>query len=684
MFQYYQDILCVNGGFLYKEAGLISKSYYDAMCRRNQINVVRRGGNGRSALIEYYTLPEKVKGMVQEIYGDPQKQLNAKQFIDRIKYNAEAAEFYAGYRLQDGRNLPLDTQKEYRANVSVMEACLDMVSHMTGMRKKLGGSVRGIWKSVSDQVNDLPHNQYPHTLPTNYRRLKQKCIQYKEQGYVAVIHRGFCNDNSRKVTGDLEALILSLYCMKEKPYITVVVDMYMDFVQGRITDIVNVKTGELLNSDDFCKDGKPIMITDSTVWNYVNDPKNKIIISKHTASSLEYNTKYRPHHHRHKPTYSLSKISLDDRDLPRKTHDGKRVKAYYAYDVASGCVIGAAYSMKKDTNLFLECMRDMFRTLHDNKLGIPMEVEVEHHLVNQFKDDMMAAGNLFPMVRWCNPGNSQEKHAEHFNKEKKYGYEKRYQEGIGRWYAKHERNRPKIDKTWDEDGMKTIEKSYGYDQLVAEDLEAIKKYNNSLHRAQKTHKGMTKWDVLLHNVNPNLSNLDEYLIARYVGDRTTTSIVRSQYVRVQYAKYQLPSPHLLSKLKPNNYTVDAYYLPNKKGIIERVHLYQDGIYICECDKIETYNTARAEQTATDVKSYRDQSSYVKAFDGMVKSERMDKISTVKEISINNENHSFSQPEPVIPVGVSPDSPSEDNGEFIEEDHHYNDPEYWVKKAFEEL
>ena len=44
---------------------------------------------------------------------------------------------------------------------------------------------------------------------------------------------------------------------------------------------------------------------------------------------------------------------------------------------------------------------------------MPAQVEVEHHLVNNFADGLMKAGVVFPFVRWCNPGNSQEKRAEH-------------------------------------------------------------------------------------------------------------------------------------------------------------------------------------------------------------------------------------------------------------------------------
>ncbi len=250
-----------------------------------------------------------------------------------------------------------------------------------------------------------------------------------------------------------------------------------------------------------------------------------------------------------------------------------------------------------------------------------MEVEVEHHLVNTFADDMMKEGNIFPKVRWCNPGNSQEKHAEHFNKALKYEYEKKEQVGIGRPFLKLEANRPKVDKQWDEDGMKVKEKTYSYEELLADALSAQDKYNNDLHPDQKKFKGMTRLDVLLYNVNPDLPYYKDNSVARYIGDYTATSIVRSQYVKVQYEKYQLPHPRELGKLSSNNYSVTAYYLPSDD--IQEVHLYQHDKFICTCKKIKTFNTARAEWTDEDQQAYQEFSEYGASFRKMVKEGKAD-------------------------------------------------------------
>jgi len=254
---------------------------------------------------------------------------------------------------------------------------------------------------------------------------------------------------------------------------------------------------------------------------------------------------------------------------------------------------------------------------------MPLEMEVEHHLVNNFKDDLFKAGVVFPFVRWCAPSNSQEKHAEQLNRQKKYGYEKRYQDGIGRWYLKDEANVTGGERVYDDATNKYIvkERSYSYDQLVADDLKSIVDYNNGLHRDQKLYKGLTRMQVMEQNINPNLADINRPLLVRYIGNCTTTSIQRNMYCQVQYNDYMLPTPEILSKLAPNNYTVQAYYMPmNAQGEqkIDSLYLYQNDDYICEAKQIAKFNTSLAERTQVDIDAFTEQAKYIAKFDKMVK------------------------------------------------------------------
>lgn len=246
---------------------------------------------------------------------------------------------------------------------------------------------------------------------------------------------------------------------------------------------------------------------------------------------------------------------------------------------------------------------------------MPMEVEVEQHLMNRLNETILAENGLFKYVRWCAPGNSQEKWAETGNRLKKLGKEKDNQEGIGRFYARLEANRPKQVGEWGPDGMRIKERKRTFEQAVAADLLSIEQYNNEPH---PQHTGRTRMQVLMENINPDAANIDRGMITKMVGERTETSIRRGQYVTVQYQKYTLPHPALLRRLAPNNYDVEAYYLPEPDGSIPAVYIYQNGKLISECKKIEKYNTAKAEWTEADETAFSEQSKYVSQHRAMVK------------------------------------------------------------------
>lgn len=612
--EYYGNILCVEAAELIS-SGVLSKSYYDQLRARKQLNVVNRACRNTPALVAVDSLPSRFYNQMIAILGDPKKAAPRKTLEDRIIPDPSAMQFFSGYRTVSGKQLPDEKITEYCMNASVLNALSEVLTSKKAARGVTGGKATGFWQAAAETLGNLKA-KLGHTLPENPIRLKDKFRSYNNDGYSVLISGKFGNDNSRKVSELIERMILSLYTMPNKPYATSTHEMYLQFLAGMLT-VADCQTGEVFNRTDFYdKNGNPIVISESTVWNYVNDPHNRAIVDKIRMGSLDYMSIHRPHHHRKSPEFSFSKISMDDRDLPRKMADGNRVKAYYAYDVASGCVIGRSYSRKKTTGLFVDCMRDMFRFINSYGIGMPMEVEVEHHIVNQFADDMMRAGILFPFVRWCNPGNSQEKRAEHFNKEKKYGFEKKYQEGIGRFYAKLEANRPKVDKIFDEDNNNYKEKTYSFEELVADDLDIVEKYNNALHRNQKKYPGKTRLQVMLENKNPNMAKIDPVMLTRYIGESTRTSIRRSMYVRVQYQDYILSSPHVLENLNPNSYEVDAYYMPSED--IQDVYIFQDGVYVDSCHLITDYNEATAEQTEVDRKSYTDQAKYVSRYDKMVK------------------------------------------------------------------
>ena len=449
--------------------------------------------------------------------------------------DAKAREFYTRFRFDNGDTLPPEHIQEYTVNASVIEAVMRAMEDATFMRKAMkAGPVN--WGELAGAISYY-QAEFGHTLPVSSNRFKKRVNDFKANGYESLISRKFMNQNRRKVTYDIERLLLSIDAQPEQPFNTTVWEQYNLFVQGEL-ELYDPETGEVLNPADFTdKDGNPLVLSPATVANYLNNPKNKALRGKLHMSQWDFNNAYRPYHLRSIGEYSLSKVSLDDRDLPRPMKDGNRVKAYYAYDVVSGAVVGYAYNRYKTTELFLDCMRNMFQTLDRNGMYIPAELEVEHHLVSDFADGLMQAGTVFPLIRWCNPGNSREKRAEHKNREKKYGVEKRTQVGIGRWYAKLEANRPKEEKVYDEKNNTYKVKTYSYEELVADDIRAIETFNAQPHPNQKRYPGMSRWDVLCAHQNPNLAPWDKAVLYRFIGQHTETTIRQNTYCTVMYNQY---------------------------------------------------------------------------------------------------------------------------------------------------
>jgi hypothetical protein len=593
--EYFNNIKCVSVPELTDgKSPILSMAAYKHYVNRYPHVRVRRGSPAGSALLSWELLRDDLKARYILAYGDPDKQLRKNAIADLIVPDGKAAQYFASYELEDGRYLPFNVQLEYSTNASVLNALNTLVNNRKAKTRALGNSTKNVWPMASDAVNELDKNRYPHTLPANQIRLKDKLKQYIDGGYQSLIHRGYGNQNTRKVNDQIERLLISIYCMQNLPFGEWVHNYYMRFLAGSI-EIIDGETGELYDRNDFYDENKGtyISISRATVWNVLNNPANEVIIDRMRSSRIDHDTKATPYNRRFTPNYSLSKISADDRTLPRKTTEGNWINAYYAFDVASGAVLSAVYSEDKpDVELVWECFRQMYRNLEENRLMWPIELEVENHLMRSIEQELK---QMFGFVTFTNPGTSKSKRAEHFIHAKKYQDERRNQIGIGRWYSK--------SKAY---GVKNANKDPEYkeprlpkEQIIAEDKESIMRFNSDLHPDQKKFPGLTRWQVLEQHQNPDAGRAEKYKLFRFMGQRTETSIRNNDFVTVQHEAYGIDSFEVLGRLKSNNYKVEARYVRRSDGSISEVFLYQDDKFITRAGLIERYNEAKAERTATD-------------------------------------------------------------------------------------
>ena len=575
--------------------------FYSRAGKLNPKLVVRKGGGPNTpVLLNYDLLREDIKRGLFEKYGNVKRFSQTNRLQELIEPDFHASKFFNEFLFDDESNIKPQRQVEYNANAMILNAAGRFYAEAKGRIRSRSGVTTGIWNAISFSVNSLDPTRYPHTLPTHPLRLQEKFSRYMEKGYLHLIHKGTKNVNARKTTDAVERLIISLYCRQNLPFGTWVYDNYMQFLSGSLT-IVDIETGLMYDRDDFFNDekGTYITISKSTVWNIINNPANAIIIDRLRNNRIDHITQNTPYNHRKLPQYSLSKISMDDRTLSRKTTDGKWLNAYVAFDVLSDAIIGCVYSIDSPSvSMVWDCFRDMYRTLDTNNLMWPGEVEVENHLMKDIAEDM---NGMFSYVTFCAPGLSRSKRAEHKIHSLKYGDEKKHQVGIGRWNQKGAYKTKSENK--DEDYKQP---RLPVETLIADASESNNRFNNALHPNQKMFPGKTRWQVLVENMGPDLSRPQKHKLFRYLGLRTETSIRNNDFATVMYEKYAIDNQGAISRLKPNNYNVEAYYVPDTDGNIGEVYLYQGDTFITRSTKIERYNEAKMERTEHDEQIRTDQ------------------------------------------------------------------------------
>lgn len=625
--EYYGNKLCISYPE-FVDSGIVSVANYKQLASRGRIDVVRHGGgaSGCCALIAIDSLPSKYKAAVEKMYPGGDEVRIKTWVLSNYEMDQAAVAFFHDCS-KTGIDLGEKKKREYIINASVLNCCIKLYERARDSQRLFGG--RYNWDMMTKTIETL-REELGHTLPASTLRFRKKVNDYKRNGYGCLISGKFGNQSARKVDYKTKQLVRGLAVLPNKPYNSNVHEMYISFVCGEL-DVYDPKTGELFNPDDFTdKNGDPKFLSESTINNILNEPATKMLIEKSLSSWSTFMHEQKPYMHRHSGQFSLSQITMDDVDLTRKLKDTKqRVHAYYAYDVVSQCVIGASYARKKDERLVVDCFRDMFRLIARNDWGIPAGIEVENHLMSQYKEGFLKAETVFQFVRFCAPLNSQEKYAEPLNGAKKRSVIHKNHEGIGRFYGKG-KWRQEYQKISDETNELYEDKEYfTWEQLVADDRKDNEEWNNTLHPNQKMYPGMTRWQVLEANINPNLLPYDARTLAYHIGERVETSIRRNSTVRVAHEDWWLSSTRVLERLEPNNYKVTACYLPDDEGAPQEVFIYQKGKYIDTVEKVNTYSRVMAEQTEEDRVAFVEQQKKIAKFNKYVEDNAIDRLGILK-------------------------------------------------------
>lgn len=664
------------------KAGL-TKNMFEHDSKQGYLSIVRRGLNGNTLIdVKSIRRPERRRA-IEACHGQIDTEKAVKKSIFRAELDTKARSFFLLQYKPDGQPIAPERQQEYVNRATLLNAVRDAMQEHIEARAAGGSRMKkgSFWQIALEWYREQAEGRanedgtvikpaYPCQSYKNVRAFERVFKQYLNGGYAALIDGRDGNDNARVVSVSAEKLFLALWRTEDHPFISRVHELYLEFVSGD-REFFDKQTGEVFRPEDFrYKDGRALEVSRPTIWNYLKDVINNTAVYAARNGNFDYANTKRPKHKRKPGKYSLSKISMDDVVLSRKSTRGWVAK-YIAVDVVSGYYFRPAYIVgKPNIGTVIEAFRNMFCELSELGMPMPGELEVEHHLMK----DIDWLNKAFPFVRFCS--SPTEKRAEHGIKSLKYGVAKDEGHTRGRWYAKHEAWRSVRNKVSGD----FIDPVYQPQAIVTDDLSDIEKHNNELHPLQKTYRGMTRKQVLQARINPNLQPIEHWSLYRYIGNEDETTINNNDYVRCANEVFELTDFNCLKRLKPNNYGVTAYWMPEADGSVNKVYLYQGDVYIGEALNSAQfrYNECAIERTDEDKANMLYQNKRLAKFDKFVKEERtgIPHIGSLRPETVQVVNSIAGIPENITETIICADDDSEDF-DFAEAGD-------WSRRAIENL
>ncbi len=208
--EYYNNILCVDASWLISE-GIISKSNYDKLSNTKDLQIIRRGCRGVTALVSYESMPERFKREV-DARVDVRKAVQENLIEQAIAHDGEASAYYDEYRIDEYRSLPPKRRREYYTNAIILDAIHRVIETKKSWCRSKRKAFSRFWDRISEAVNELDPAKYPHSLPENERSLERRYKEYLEGGYEILIHKNYRagHKNAAKIKDDVQESAMAM------------------------------------------------------------------------------------------------------------------------------------------------------------------------------------------------------------------------------------------------------------------------------------------------------------------------------------------------------------------------------------------------------------------------------------------------------------------------------------------
>ncbi len=599
---------------------------YEKKVQRNPYMRLRRGlGAGNEVLLRFDAMPREWQEAMVEKFGKPSTVSNALE--EHFELSGTFRMYYDSYtHPSTSESLTPEQVTKYTLNASVIDAVVRLKVARETQRTRLGGSTRGIWKTlIADAMafQTILATKYgaQHTLPKSERHFRDRVREYINGGLESLVDGRIGNDNAQRVTPEMEALWNDMYSgQKHKPYFKDVARDYRAFLDGK-KDVVNGTTGELYDRTDTAFRE----VDDRSVLKYLSKWKSRVAThSKRSGNRQRFLVQHIPHAKMHRPHYAGSIISVDDRQPPFKyaSGGGNRMWMYMAQDLGSDAITVWTHGETKE-GIILEFYRQMVRNYTEWGVALPDSIECESSLNASYRDTFLAPGAMFRNVRII-ANDARSKRIERTFGIFRYQHEKQEDGFIPRVTAKSEANQERPGK----------EEFIPKEVIVQKELAMVAEWNNALHPDQELHPGMSRWDVFLDKQHPDLMPPNWRGLLPSLGYRTVSSMNLGR-VKLQGKMCVVSSNgtdvalgddliRIMEKIEGEQ--VQVWWLDGNDGQVLRA-IVQDmnGRTICELLDDMPYHRAIIEQTAQCKRNMELTAAYRGTVEGFIRQ-------TVKRLS----------------------------------------------------
>lgn len=215
----YNGHVGISGAWL---ADCVGKNVYDNGLRRGSVRSLRRGGNGRTALIDWQSMGTKMKAKVIEALGFDPAQMSRESLLrsilqkrEQLLLDTQAYEYYSQVTGKDGHYLKPEKVTELWNGAKILDAIGELLEEKRRAAEmgRLKMSVKREFEALANEI-DQQLVEWPNSLPTSGDRLRKKFNDYQLHGYEVLVHGLTGKESNHKarpveVNAVIEALVAS-------------------------------------------------------------------------------------------------------------------------------------------------------------------------------------------------------------------------------------------------------------------------------------------------------------------------------------------------------------------------------------------------------------------------------------------------------------------------------------------